>query len=105
LLDRFLSFPSEYRLPFREFGMAIGLHAVERIEGLMGEKPNVFSKNHPVCSQIKYLRRFLPLGEPIEKIWLDPQNRRAETWTEASGYQQRDVGNQLSPGRLFEIVG
>jgi len=61
LLDRFLSFPAEYRLPFREFGMAIGLHAVERIEGLMGEKPNVFSKNHPVCSQIKYLRRFLIL--------------------------------------------
>ena len=103
LLDRFLSFPAEYRLPFREFGMAIGLHAVERIEGLMGEKPNVFSKNHPVCSQIKYLRRFIPLGEPIEKIWLDPQNRRAETWTEHQDINSVMLATSLAPDGYLKL--
>jgi hypothetical protein len=82
LLDRFLSFPVEYRLAFRELGMAIGLHAVERIDGLMEEKPDVFHKNHPVYSQIKDLRRFARLGEAIEEFWLDSRNRTAKTWTE-----------------------
>jgi len=103
MLDRFLSFPAEYRLPFREFGMAVGLHAVERIEGLMEEKPDVFDKNHPVCSQIKYLRRFIPLGEAIEKFWLDPQNRRAKTWTEHQDINSVMLATSLAPDGYLKL--
>jgi hypothetical protein len=103
MLDRFLSFPAEYRLPFREFGMAVGLHAVERIEALMEEKPNVFDKNHPVCSPIKYLKRFIPLGDAIEKFWLDPQNRRAETWTEHQDINSVMLATSLAPDGYLKL--
>jgi hypothetical protein len=103
MLDRFLSFPAEYRLPFRELGMAIGLHAVERIEGLMEEKANVFDKNHPVYSQIKYLGRFARLGEAIEKFWLDPQNRMAKTWTEHQDINSVMLATSLAPDGYLKL--
>jgi hypothetical protein len=97
MLDRFLSFSAEYRLPFRELGMAIGLHAVERIHGLMEEKPDVFDENHPVYSQIKRLGRFIHLGEAIEKFWLEPQNRLGKTWTEHQDINSVMLGTRLAP--------
>jgi hypothetical protein len=96
MLDRFLSFSAEYRLAFRELGMAIGLHAVERIEGLIQEKPDVLDKHHPVYSQIKHLRPFIRLGEAIEKFWLKPQNRMAKTWTE-----HQDINSVMLATSLF----
>jgi hypothetical protein len=103
LLDRFLSFPAEYRLPFRELGMAIGLHAVERIQGLMAEKPDVFGKNHPVHSQIKHLGRFIHLGEAIENSWLDPQNRMAKTWTEHQDINSVMLATSLAPDGFLTL--
>jgi hypothetical protein len=103
LLDRFLSFPAEYRLPFRELGMAIGLHAVERIQGLMDEKPDVFNKNHPVYSQIKPLGRFIHLGEAIENSWLDPQNRMVETWTEHQDINSVMLVTSLAPDGYLKL--
>ncbi len=103
MLDRFLSFPAESRLAFRELGMAIGLHAVERIEGLIEEKPDVFDKNHPIYSQIKHLRRFARLGEAIEKFWLDPQNRIAKTWTEHQDINSVMLATSLSPDGYLKL--
>ena len=40
-LSYFLNVPADYRLPFRELGLSIGLHAVERIERLIEDKPDV----------------------------------------------------------------
>jgi hypothetical protein len=103
MLSRFLSFPAEYRLPFRELGMAIGLHAVERIEQLMEKQPNLFHKNHPVYSQMKYLRRLISLGEDIENFWLDPQNRSAKTWTEHQDINSVMLATSLAPDSYLKI--
>ncbi|MEJ2657416.1 MAG: hypothetical protein P8012_09495 [Desulfobacterales bacterium] len=103
MIDRFLSFPADYRLAFRELGMAIGLHAVERIEGLMAEKPNVFEKNHPIYSQIKHLRRFVGLGEAIEKFWLDPENRTTKTWTEHHEINSVMLATSLAPDGYLRL--
>ena len=103
MLDRFLSFLAEYRLPFRELGMAIGLHAVERIEGLIEEKPDVFDKNHPIYSQIKHLRRFARLGEAIEKFWLEPQNKIAKTWTEHQDINSVMLATSLAPDCYLKL--
>jgi hypothetical protein len=103
MLSRFLNFSADYRLPFREFGMAIGLHAVERIERLMEEKPNVFDNNYLVFSQIKHLRRFTPLGEAIEKFWLDPQNRMAKSWTEHQDINSVMLATSLAPDGYLKL--
>lgn len=103
MLSRFLSFPAEYRLPFRELGMAIGFHAVEGIEQLMEKQPNLFHKNHPVYSQMKYLRRLIRLGEDIENFWLDPQNKSAKTWTEHQDINSVMLATSLAPDSYLKI--
>ena len=102
-LSHFLNFPADHRLPFREFGIAIGLHAVERIKGLIEEKPDVFDNNHPIYMQIKHLRRFARLGEAIEKFWLDPQNRIAKSWTEHQDINSVMLATSLAPDGYLKL--
>lgn len=58
--------PAERRLPFRELGFALGLHAVEPLAQY---------------SEVTKLQRFVPLAAKLEDYWLDPENQAAETWT------------------------
>jgi hypothetical protein len=55
--------PAEFRLAFRELGLAIGLAAVPLL-GDVAER----------------LSRFVPLRDEITTFWLDPNHRRATTW-------------------------
>jgi len=103
MLSRFLSFPAEYRLPFRELGMAIGLHAVEKIEELMEKQPSLFDINHPVYSQIEYLSRFISFHEEIENFWLDPQNRSTKTWTEHQDINSVMLATSLAPDGYLKL--
>ena len=77
-----LELPADYRLAFRELGMSIGLHAVERMEEWLRKRPDLFPANHPVYQQMKQLGHFVPFQKTIEKFWLDPGNTRSQTWTE-----------------------
>ena len=54
-------------------GLAVGLHAVERLREInnMGMKA-------------ASLMPFVPLAEVIEEFWIKPENRRVENWTEGS---------------------
>jgi hypothetical protein len=63
----------------------------------------MFAKNHPVCSQIKYLKRFIFLGDAIEKFWLDPQNRRAETWTGHQDINSVMLATSLAPDGYLKL--
>jgi hypothetical protein len=102
-LSRFLSLPASGRLAFRELGMAIGLHVVERIEGLIDEKPKMLVNNHAIYSQVKALRRFASLGEAIEKFWLDPQNRKAESWTAHQDINSVMLTTSLAPDGCLKL--
>jgi hypothetical protein len=62
-----LSGPAARRLPFRELGLALGLHAVEQLS------------EH---THVKRLERFVPAASMLEDFWLDPVNQAAATWTE-----------------------
>ena len=75
-----LKLPSEYRLAFRELGLSIGLHAIERLPELIKQSPR-FSANPRLHSQMKDLMRYAPLSNVIEAYWLDDTNRQAAGWT------------------------
>jgi hypothetical protein len=104
MLNPFLRFPAGRRLAFREFGLSIGLHAVERIEGLIEEKPHMFGKSHSIHSQIGRLRRFAHLGEAIEKFWLDPQNRTAASWTAHQDINSVMLATSLAPDGYLKLL-
>jgi hypothetical protein len=98
-----LNFPADYRLAFRELGMAIGLHGVERIEALLSRKPDAVPENHPVYSQIKHLRRFARLGEDVENFWLDPRNRTAKSWKAHQDINSVMLATSLAPDNFLKL--
>lgn len=81
-LNNSLRLPATYRLAFREFGLSIGLHAVQKIQKLIEQKPAIFNKKHPLNVYIESMMRHVTAGETIEKFWLEPSNRKSSTWIE-----------------------
>jgi len=77
-----LKLPADYRLAFRELGLSIGLRVVEKLQGLIEENPPIFNQQHLQHSRIETLVRYAPLAETIERFWLEPRNRKTNTWTE-----------------------
>lgn len=81
-----LGHPARYRLAFRELGLAIGLHAVERLRELMGTSP-----------ERDALMKYVPLAETIEAFWLEPENAKADTWMEHRDINLVMLATSLAP--------
>ena len=92
-----LNLPADYRLAFRELGLAIGLQAVEKLQGLIGGNPDLFDKKHPLHLRIENLMRYAPLGEVIEKFWRERTNREASSWTEHCDINMVMLATSLAP--------
>ena len=77
--------PASYRLAFRELGLAIGLHAVERMQTTSPpELVNAFV-------------HFLPLRYEIETFWRDPAHQETMTWTEHQDINDVMLATALTP--------
>ncbi len=75
-----LKLPAGYRLAFRELGLSIGLHAVEKIRELIEQKSAPLRKKDSLHSVVKSLSRFAEVRETIERFWLEGTNREADSW-------------------------
>jgi len=75
-------FSANSRLAFRELGLSLGLHAVEKLSQLISEKPELFDDESRIHSMIDNLMRYVPLIKDIEKFWLEPTNRQTNSWKE-----------------------
>jgi hypothetical protein len=85
-----LGLPAEYRLAFRELGLSIGLHSVEKLQGLIDQAPRELDGKRRLSSRIESLLQYVPLSGLIEKHWLDPANRQRGVWME-----HRDINNVM----------
>ena len=74
-----LQAPAEYRLAFRELGLAIGLHAVEHMQKVVKENTAI---NNGARDQLGELARYVTLAEKIESFWRKAENQEAHTWLE-----------------------
>ena len=79
--DKSLSYPAEYRLAFRELGMATGLEAIRKMDTKLSEP---FS-------------RFLPLGEEIIAFWSDEEHQKNSTWQEHEDINTVMLATALAP--------
>lgn len=70
--------PADYRLAFRELGLSIGLQAIQKLQGLVGQHPDVFKKS-PGGARIQSLSRYAGLAESINAFWLKRKNRESPT--------------------------
>jgi hypothetical protein len=98
-----LRFPADYRLAFRELGLTIGLSAVEKLQGLMKQNPKLHGKKLELNSVIEEVMRYMPLGDDIQTFWLNPANRKAESWTEHREINMVMLATSLAPDGYLGI--
>jgi hypothetical protein len=87
--------PAPYRLAFRELGLAIGLHAVERMHKAAGAGE---------MNQLDALMQYMPLRNEIEAFWRNPEYQRTATWTEHQDINEVMLATSLVPDGFLELI-
>jgi hypothetical protein len=95
--------PADYRLAFRELGLSIGLSGVGGLLHLIHENPALFGEDSSLQVQVEALQSYLPLGEAIEKFWLDSGNQAAGSWTEHQEINMVMLATSLAPDGFLHI--
>ena len=72
-----LRLPADYRLAFRELGLSIGLSGVGEMLHLVHDNPPLFGGDSSLQVQVEALQSYVPVGEAIERFWLDSGNQEA----------------------------
>ena len=98
-----LKLPADYRLAFRELGLSIGLHAIEKLPGLIKQAPRSFIMLNRLHSQTENLMRYTPLSNMIEAYWLDDTNRQAESWTGHRDINMVMLATSLAPDGYLSL--
>jgi hypothetical protein len=101
--DNPLKYRARERLAFRELGLAIGLKAVRMLQGAIVEKPHFFAREGSVQRSLAALAGYLPLGDIIERFWLDDKNREAGSWIEHRDIDVVMLATSLAPDGFLLI--
>jgi hypothetical protein len=92
-----LKLPASYRLAFRELGLSIGLHGLEKLPGLIKKAPHDYDLKQRLLSRAEGLMQYIPLGDTIETFWLEPANRQAGNWREHRDINTVMLATSLAP--------
>jgi len=103
LRENSLALPAEYRLAFRELGLAIGLQAIDRVFHAVAAHPEYVPKADQADKQRDFLMRIAPLHTDIEAFWLASGNQRAASWREHLDINRVMLASSLVPDRLLMI--
>ena len=91
-----LGLPADYRLAFREFGLSIGLQAIQKLQGSIGQHPEVF-KMPSGRLKTESFSRYVQLSEAINAFWMDSKNRESATWSEHRNINMVMLATSLAP--------
>jgi hypothetical protein len=94
---------AERRLPFRELGLAIGLHAVARLKERIDRDPGVFTNGDDLLSVLELLMPYVGLAEAVEQFWLQPNNRCSPNWIDHLDINEVMFATSLAPYGYLEI--
>jgi hypothetical protein len=105
-LDR----PAAARLAFRELGLAIGLQAAEGMQREAAGPPRAVEREDRASGAGPETRRrleailaYAPLRGRIESFWLDPEHRRAPSWTEHRDINEVMLATSLVPDGCLRL--
>jgi hypothetical protein len=90
---RFQTRPADQHLAFRELGLAIGLHAFERIRAATAGRAGF-----PAGGAVTALASHLPLAAEIDDFWSDPARRADPAWREHADINTVMLATSLAPG-------
>lgn len=92
--------PARYRLAFRELGLAIGLHALERMHQAAGETGTTAW----LRAQLEELMRYLPLRETILTFWRNPEHQLTASWIEHQDINAVMLATALAPAGVLDLL-
>jgi hypothetical protein len=96
--------PARYRLAFRELGLAIGLHALERLQRAIETGTPRSPANPQRRARVQELLQYLPLRDEIERFWRNPANQRSDTWTEHRDINEVMLATSLAPDGFLLLL-
>ena len=97
-----MKYPGEYRLAFRELGLAIGLKGFEMMVDLINNNPEL-SQINSLQERINLFYEYLELGNNIEKFWMDKENRKTSNWMEHRDINTVMLATTLEPDGFLRI--
>ena len=103
LMSRQFELPVDYRLAFRELGLSIGLHAIERIKDIMAETIHEFPDAGSVDSRITLFDRYLNLAQQLERFWLEQRNRNSRSWKGHEDINNVMLATSLAPYSYLKL--
>ena len=97
--------PVAHRLAFRELGLSIGLHALQRLQTLLSDeaKAERFDGAAPLRSRVERLSPYLPLREEIEVFWLGREHRASKSWIDHREINMVMLATSLAPDGYLEM--
>jgi hypothetical protein len=98
-----LNLPAEHRLAFRELGLAIGLHTIDKMQKIIEQRPDNFTNADQLRSMLTNLFRFNPVQEFIKNFWLDPSHRSVNSWLEHADINNIMLATCLAPDSYLKL--
>jgi hypothetical protein len=92
--------PPEYRLAFRELGMTIGLHAVQKLVALVTDHPEAFKE---AIGKMHVFEEYYKWCDIIESFWLAPENQQVRTWIDHQDINEVMLATSLIPDGYLNL--
>jgi hypothetical protein len=89
--------PCAYRLAFRELGLATGLQAAQLIGHASANTPRPVATTPGIQARLRALEDYASLRDEIESFWLDPEHRRASSWSDHRDINEVMLATSLAP--------
>ena len=99
-----LQLPTIHRLAFRELGLAIGLHAVERMHRAADHENKHTVGNPRLRAQLEALIQYLPLRDEIEEFWRNSEQQRTSTWIDHQDINEVMLATSLAPDGFLLLL-
>ncbi len=95
-----LKLPAQYRLAFRELGLAIGLKAVQKMRQAEEREPGRSASRSE--DRLQALMQYAPMGEAIEAFWRE--YRRDAIWAEHRDINEVMLATRLAPDGFLVLA-
>jgi hypothetical protein len=92
---------AEYRLAFRELGLSIGLHAIEKM--VCAAEGAIASFDAGLMRMLDSLRRYSGTAVSIEAFWLRADNQLARSWLEHADINAVTLATSLLPDEFLSV--
>jgi hypothetical protein len=89
--------PPDYRLAFRELGLAIGLQAVEQMWQTTESRIGRSNRGTDIRALLMPILKYVPIRTTIVAFWHDPKHRYARSWSEHRDINEVMLATSLLP--------